>query len=107
MIRDLYEMARLPVPREHSGVRGLARAPWDEPCDDGAAADAADAREALIAAEDEAAANDLDAPSDMALAADESVSAVLDGYRDGDLAWLSEQVEQPEQFAVCDVARAA
>ena len=107
VIRDLYEMARLPVPREHSGVRGLARAPWDEPCDDGAAADAADAREALIAAEDEAAANDLDAPTDMALAADESVSAFFDARTADFLDDLAGMVEQPEQFVVCDVARAA
>jgi len=52
VIRDLYEMARLPAPREHSGVRGLARAPWDERDDDGAAADAADAREAQRAVDD-------------------------------------------------------
>ena len=45
------------------------------------------------------------APTDAELAADESISAVLDGWRDGDLAWLSEQVEQPEHFAIA--ARAA
>ena len=104
--RDLYEMARLPVPREHSGVRGLARAPWEEPCDDGAAADAADAREALMAAEDEAAANDAD-PSDAALASDESVSAFFDARTADFLDDLAGMVEQPEQFVVCDVARAA
>jgi len=102
--RDIYEMARLPVPREHSGVRGLARAPWDE-CDaTEEELDAADARAALMAAEDEAAANDLDAPSDMDLASDESVSAFFDARTADFLDDLAGMVEQPEQFAVCGVA---
>lgn len=97
MIRDLYEMARLPVPREHSGVRGLARAPWDE-CDaTEEELDAADARAALMAAEDEAAAND-SAPSDAELAADESVSAFIDSITDGFVEWLSAQVEEPGEW---------
>lgn len=97
MIRDLYEMARLPVPREYSGVRGLARAPWDE-CDaTEEELDAADARAALMAAEDEAAAND-SAPSDAELAADESVSAFIDSITDGFVEWLSAQVEEPGEW---------
>lgn len=98
--RDVYEMARLPVPREHSGVRGLARAPWDE-CDaTEEELDAADARAALMAAEDEAAANDLDAPSDTELAADESVSAFFDARTADFLDDLAGMVEQPEMFVI-------
>ena len=87
-----------------NGLRGLARAPWDEidPTDE--ELDAADAREALMAAEDEAAANDLDAPSDMDLAADESVSAFFDARTADFLDDLAGMVEQPEQFVVCGVA---
>ena len=88
-------------------LRGFGLAPFDEPCDDGAAADAADARAALMAAEDEAAANDLDAPRDVDLAADESVSAFFDARTADFLDELAGMVEQPEQFVVCDVARAA
>jgi len=94
--RDVYEMARNLAP-------GLARAPWDDVDATEEELDAADAREALMAAEDEAAANDAD-PSDAALASDESISAVLDARTADFLDDLAGMVEQPEQFAVCGVA---
>ena len=90
-----------------NGLRGLARAPWDEIDPTPEELDAADAREALMAAEDEAAANDLDAPTDAELSADESVSAFFDARTADFLDDLAGMVEQPEQFVVCDVARAA
>lgn len=90
MIRDLYEMARNTVP-------GLARPPWEDVDATEEELDAADAREALMAAEDEAAANDAD-PSDAVLAADESVSAFIDSITDGFVEWLSAQVEEPGEW---------
>lgn len=44
------------------------------------------------------------APTDAEIAADPEISAILDGWRAGDIDWLAAQVEAPEHFTVAQVA---